>query len=122
MEKSPQEFTPGPDNFDAWLTNLDDQELLRVIGVADQAFTDKIEDEAGFAQLIELSMRFNGQPAMKIEEIQMNFGHFCTQLAAERLVREGNAMKDGEYTLAAGKQMPHVWLTEKGIQEREKGQ
>lgn len=58
---------------------------------------------------------------MKIEEIQTAFSNFCTQLMAERLVRTESTAKDGSYTLTAGEQMPHAWLTEKGMREREQG-
>lgn len=56
MERSLQ-----PETFDTWLTRLPDDELLRISGIADQAFAEKVEDEAGIAQLITTAMRFSGQ-------------------------------------------------------------
>ncbi len=114
MESNPEKDT-NP-SFDTWLTQLDDEEITRLSTAAEQPFIDKVDDPLGLAEALELAIRFRGLMPASEEDVTKTLLSFGLQLGMERLLRDGDLTKTGDYTLVPGEEGATVTLTEQGRQ------
>jgi len=109
-EQSPQ---PEPD-FDTWLTNLPDEELLRLTKASEQPFVGPTNDPLGLAEAIDIAMRYRGEQYQNEDDATNGLMSFGLQLAIERMRRNGDVTKEGTYSLEPDVGSARVTLTEQG--------
>jgi len=112
MERNPEQ-DPKP-SFDTWLTQLHDEEIERLTRAAEQPFTGHVYDPLALAEATELAWHFLGDQPLDENESVGALVSFGMQLAIERMVRDGDLAKAGEYTLTSDEEGATLTLTEQG--------
>ena len=109
MHERSREQSP---NFDTWLTNLPDEEIIRLSRAAEQPFVNHSDDPEGLAEAMDIAMRFRGEQYQNEQDSTRGLISFGLQLALERMRREGDLTKEGVYSLEPDAPDTHFTLTE----------
>lgn len=103
------------ESFNSWLTLVPDERLRYLSEVSAQAYSDEgTEDTATLTAIVGIAMLFSSKRAMSIREVTQAFQTLTTYLATELHVREGDAVKEGIYSMMPGEDTATITLTEKG--------
>ncbi len=115
MEQRPRpEQSPDPNNFDAWLTGLPDEELLRLVKAAEQPFVGRSDDPLGLGEAMGIAIQYHGDPYLNEEEATRSLMSFGIQLTLESLRRTGDVIKQGTSSLVPGEDTSIFTMTEHG--------
>jgi hypothetical protein len=109
---------PTHDDFDKWLTELPEEALRHLSAATNQTSDNTPENQTTLAHIFSLILHFCGKPALAVNEIAGIFPAFTMCLALEILVRDGDVMKEGTYSLVPGYHGAQFSMTEQGTAKK----